>query len=233
MKVIFVEEVPGVARVGQAKTVAKGFARNYLLPYKLAVVEGSQAAKAAEKGVRKKIKAREIEASEMSSLAEQVDGVEITLEAKVGEHDKLYGSITATDIAAAVSEKVGRDIDKKKVDLAEPIRFVGSYNVTVKLMWDIMSSVKVNVISDAPPVVEEKKPRAKKEEEAAEATEGTEAVESEEGAEATVSVDAEPSVEAAVSEEETAAPEAVVDMPAIDEAVEDLAEEIEAEIEEK
>jgi large subunit ribosomal protein L9 len=217
VKVIFIEEVPGVARVGQSKTVAKGFARNYLIPYKLAVVEGSQAAKAAEKDVRKKINAREIEASEMSGLAEQVDGVEVTLEAKVGEHDKLYGSITAADIAAAVSEKVGRDIDRKKVDLAEPIRFVGSYNVTVKLMWDIAASVKVNVISDAPPVVEEKKPRGRKAEEV-EAAEAPGAAATEETAEPA---------------EETAPSEAVVEMPAIDEAVEDLAEEIEAEIEEK
>lgn len=201
MKVIFIEEVPGVARVGQTKTVAKGYARNYLLPYNIAVVEGSQAAKAAEKEVKSKVQARQLEASEMSNLAEQIDGMELTIEAKVGDNDKLYGSVTAADIAALLSEKAGRDIDKKKVDLAEPIRLVGSYDITVKLMWDVQAGIKVNVISDAPPVVEEKKPRAKKAEEA-------------EG-------------------EETAGTEPTVQMPAIDEAVEDLAEEIEAEIEEK
>ncbi len=211
MKVIFIEEVPGVARVGQTKTVAKGYARNYLLPYNLAVVEGSQAAKAAEKEVKKKVQERQLEASEMSTLAEQIDGMEITIEAKVGENDKLYGSVTGADIAERISEKVGREIDKKKVDLAEPIRLVGSYDITVKLMWDVHAAVKVNVISDAPPVVEEKKPRAKKEE----AAEG-------EGA-----------VEAAAGAAEPATDEAAVQMPAIDEAVEDLAEEIEAEIEEK
>jgi large subunit ribosomal protein L9 len=127
-------------------------------------VEGSQAAKAAEKDVKKKVKERQLEASEMSNLAEQIDGMEITIEAKVGENDKLYGSVTGADIATKISEKIGREIDKKKVDLAEPIRLVGAYDIIVKLMWDVHAKVSVNVISDAPPVVEEKKPRAKKEE---------------------------------------------------------------------
>ena len=102
MKVVFIEEVPKVARVGQVKNVADGYARNYLIPYKLAVVEGSQAARAAEKEMRHKMKQRELEANEMSEVAEKVDGREITFEAKVGENEKLYGSVTAADIAGRV-----------------------------------------------------------------------------------------------------------------------------------
>lgn len=218
MKVIFIEDVPKVARVGQTKTVADGYARNYLLPYKFAVVAGSQAAKAADKEMKRKMQQRELEASEMSKLAEKIEGAEITLEAKVGENEKLYGSITAADIAAELVKIAEHDIDKKKVDLPEPIRQIGSYSVPVRFMWDVIATVKVNVISDAPPVVAEKK--AKK-------TDDTEPAAEAEAPE----VPAEE--EAVTAAEEEPKSEAVVDMPEIDEAVEDLAEEIEAEIEEK
>ena len=190
VKVIFIEDVPKVARVGQSKNVADGFARNYLIPQKLAVVEGSQAARDAEKEVRRKMKQREAEAAELSTLAEKVEGLEITIEAKVGDKEKLYGSVTAADIAARLTELAGHEIDKKRVELAEPIRQVGSYEVPVRFMWDLAATVTVIVKSDAPEVVEEKKARKVEEEPAAEA-------------------------------------------PEIDEAVEDLAEEVEAEIEEK
>jgi len=190
VKVIFIEDVPKVARVGQTKSVADGYARNYLLPQKLAVVEGSQAAKAADKEMRHKMKQREAEAAELSTLAEKVDGLEITIEAKVGDKEKLYGSVTAADIAGRLTEAAGHEIDKKRVELAEPIRQVGSYPVTVRFMWDLSATVTVIVKSDAPEVVEEKKARKVEEEPATETT-------------------------------------------GIDEAVEDLAEEVEAEIEGK
>ena len=188
VKVVFIEDVPKVARVGQAKNVADGFARNYLIPQKLAVVEGSQAAKAAEKEMRRKVKQRETEANELSTIAEKIEGLEITIEAKVGDKEKLYGSVTAADIAEHLTEAAGHEIDKKKVELAEPIRQVGSYDVSVRFMWDLAVTVKVIVKSDAPEVIEEKKAREVEEEPAAETAE-------------------------------------------IDEAVEDLAEEVEAEIE--
>ena len=191
VKVIFIEDVPKVARVGQTKNVADGFARNYLLPQKLAVVEGSQAAIAAAKEMRQKVKQRQLEAAELSTLAEKIEGTEITIEAKVGDNDKLYGSVTAADIAARLTEAAGHEIDKKKVELPEPIRQVGSYDVTVRFMWDLAAGVKVIVKSDTPVAVEEPKAREEEEEPVAEA------------------------------------------VPEIDEAVEDLAEEVEAEIEDK
>jgi len=167
VNVIFVEEVPGVAKIGQKKKVADGYARNYLIPYGLAVVEGSQAARDAEKELAKKIKARELQANELSEIREKIDGAEITIAAKVGEKDKLYGSVTAADIAAELSKIAGCEIDKKIVELAEPVKVVGSYDVPVKLMWDLVAVVKVHVVSDAPPAPEEKKPRAAKAEEVA------------------------------------------------------------------
>ena len=149
MKVIFIADVPNVARAGQTKDVANGYARNFLFPRKLAVLESSQAAANVELHLKKLAKQRAIEEAEMSELAAKINGVELTLKAKVGEKDKLYGSVTTADIAAALSKEIAREVDKKRVDLAEPIRLVGVYDVTIKFTHDITAVVTVTVMSDA------------------------------------------------------------------------------------
>jgi large subunit ribosomal protein L9 len=190
VKVIFIEDVPSIARVGQTKTVADGFARNYLLPKKLAVVADSQAAVAIQSQLQKKIKQRELEEAEMAQLAEKIEGTEITLKAKVGESEKLYGSITAADIAEELARSAGYEVDKKKIEIAEPIRHLGSHDVTVRFTHDITAVIKVNVISDEvaeetaekPEKKTEKKTKAKttkKTKAAAAKTEEAEAVEPE------------------------------------------------------
>jgi large subunit ribosomal protein L9 len=190
VKVIFIEDVPSIARVGQTKTVADGFARNYLLPKKLAVVADSQAAVAIQSQLQKKIKQRELEEAEMAQLAEKIEGTEITLKAKVGESEKLYGSITAADIAGELARSAGYEVDKKKIEIAEPIRHLGSHDVTVRFTHDITAVIKVNVISDEvaeetaekPEKKTEKKTKAKttkKTKAAAAKTEEAEAVEPE------------------------------------------------------
>jgi large subunit ribosomal protein L9 len=149
VKVIFIADVPNVARAGVTKEVAAGYARNFLFPRKLAVVASSQAAASVEAHLKKVIKARAIEEAEMTALAKQIGGTEVTLKAKVGEKDKLYGSITGADIAEALSKSIGREIDKRKVELAEPIRLVGVYDVTIRFMHEISAVVNVTVMSDA------------------------------------------------------------------------------------
>ena len=167
MKVIFLEDVPRVARVGQTKVVADGYARNFLFPRKLAVLADSQAAAALDTQLKKRVKQRELEDAEMMELAQKIGGLEITLKAKVGENDKLYGSITGADIADALSKAAGREIDKRKIELPEPIKQTGAHDVTIRLAHEITAVVKVYVISEEP--VEEKpekkaaKPEAKKE----------------------------------------------------------------------
>ncbi len=160
MKVIFIEDVPNVARVGQTRVVADGYARNYLLPRKLVVVANSQAAVAMESQLKKKIKQRELEEAEMAGLAEKINEVEITIKARVGESEKLYGSVTAADIAEELGKSAGHEVDKKKIEIAEPIRQLGSHDVTVRFTHDITAVIKVNVISDE--VAEEKPEKAKK-----------------------------------------------------------------------
>ncbi len=160
MKVIFIEDVPNVARVGQTRDVASGFARNYLLPRKLAVIANSQAAVAMESQLKKKIKQRELEEAEMAQMAEKLSGAEITLKAKVGESEKLYGSVTGADIAEELAKSAGYEIDKKKIEMAEPIRQLGSHDVIVRFTHDITAVIKVNVISDEEP--EEKAEKVEK-----------------------------------------------------------------------
>jgi large subunit ribosomal protein L9 len=148
VKVIFIEDVPRVARVGQTRVVADGYARNYLFPRKLAVLADSQAAVAIESQLKKKVKQRELEEAEMAELAKKIEGIEITLKAKVGENEKLYGSVTGADIAEALSKAAGCEIDKRKIDLPEPIKQTGSGDVTVRLAHEISAVITVKVISE-------------------------------------------------------------------------------------
>lgn len=149
MKVIFLDDVPRVAKAGQTKDVANGYARNFLFPRKLAVLANSQDAAAIDAHLKKIVKQRAIEEAEMTELAKKIEGVEITLKAKVGEKDKLYGSVTSADIAESLSKAISREIDKKRIDLAEPIRQVGVHDVTVRFTHEITAVVTVVVMSDA------------------------------------------------------------------------------------
>lgn len=167
MKVIFLTDVPRVARVGQTKEVANGYARNYLFPRKMAVLATSSTAAALESHLKKLVKQRELEEAEMTELANKIKGTEITLKAKVGEKDKLYGSITAADIAEELNKTAGHEIDRKKIDLAEPIRHIGVFDVTVRFSHEITAGIVVTVMSDAEGA--EVPTRKPKEEEPAEA----------------------------------------------------------------
>jgi large subunit ribosomal protein L9 len=149
VKVIFIEDVPNVARVGQTRVVADGYARNFLLPRKLAVQADSHAAAAIDAQLKKKVKQRELEEAEMAKLAEKIDGIEIVLKAKVGENERLYGSVTGADIAEALGKTAGREIDKRKIELAEPIKQVGDSDVTVRFTHEITATIRVRVMSDA------------------------------------------------------------------------------------
>jgi len=148
VKVIFIDDVPNVARVGQTKDVANGYARNFLFPRKLAVLANSQAAASVEAHLKKLVKQHAVEEAQMAELAKKINGLEITLRAKVGENDKLYGSITAADIAEALSKAAGVLIDKKNVALAEPIKQAGVCDVTIKFMHEITAVITTCVVDE-------------------------------------------------------------------------------------
>jgi large subunit ribosomal protein L9 len=148
MKVVFLQDVPNVARAGETKEVANGYGRNFLIPQKLALPASSPATSVIE--AQRKIIARNQQQTETEvvELANQLDGREVFLKAQVGVKDRLYGSITNADIAAELESVTGLVIDKKKIELAKSIHQLGSYEVTIRLAKDVLPKIKVTVTEE-------------------------------------------------------------------------------------
>ena len=148
MRVIFLEDVPNVASAGDIKEVADGYGRNFLIPKKLALLANSPAASLVE--AQRKIKSRSQAQSreELLELAQQLEGKELTLKGRAGAKGRLHGSITSADIAAELQNTANLVVDKKKIELAEPIRQLGSHEVTVRLASDITPKIMVTVIKE-------------------------------------------------------------------------------------
>ena len=153
MKVIFLEDLPNVAQAGEIKEVANGYARNYLLPKKLASV--------VRPGIENMITARQakIEA-QLAEMTDKVEGVEINLQAKAGTKDRLYGAVTAADIAAELSAATGLNIDKKRIEMDKAIHQLGNYEVSVRLGKDALPTIKVNVSRSEAETAEDKEAEA-------------------------------------------------------------------------
>lgn len=150
MKVIFLKSIPNVASAGDIKEVADGFGRNYLLPQKLAVLATTVELRRVE-AIRKAEARRVAKAEdELAKLARTLENTSLTFRAKVGSKDRLYGSITSADIAAEIQKVVGYEVDKRKVEMEEPIRQTGEFQVAVKLSKDLVPRVKVIVQGEAP-----------------------------------------------------------------------------------
>ena len=149
MKVLLTETVDNLGNAGEVKKVADGYARNFLIPKGLAVPVTAGALKQAE--LRRLASARRQQRAkvEAESLARTLSQVTLTFQVKAGEKDKLYGSITNADIAEAFERETGRAIDKRKVELEEPIRELGSYYVPIKLLPDLAPRIIVIVEREA------------------------------------------------------------------------------------
>ncbi len=144
MKVILKEDVKDLGEIGSIVEVKIGYGRNYLLPRNLAVEANPKNLKQFEHEKKNiLVKAKKVSKS-MQDIADQISKMTITIEAQSGEEDKLFGSVTSKDIAEAIALQ-GVEIDKRKVILEEPIRRLGSYEVTVKVHKDVTASVKVEV----------------------------------------------------------------------------------------
>jgi large subunit ribosomal protein L9 len=143
MQVLLLKDVDELGQTGDIKSVADGYARNYLFPRGLASLATPGAVKQAEKQ-RRTVAKREAKAlSEAQALAAVLDGEIVTFQARAGEGDKLYGSITSANIAEALEEKVDREVDRRKIDLEEPLRELGTHAVTVRLAAEAEAKVTV------------------------------------------------------------------------------------------
>jgi large subunit ribosomal protein L9 len=150
VKVILMQEIINLGFEGDIVDVAKGFARNYLIPKGIAMEASEQNIKRMETK-RKKIEVKKVEArEEAEKIKERMAEVEITISQKVGEEDKLYGSVTSMDIASHLEEQ-GITIDRRKIVLDKPIKTLGEYEVPVKLYPGVTGSIKVFVIPEEQP----------------------------------------------------------------------------------
>ena len=147
MEVILREHVDHLGRRGDLVKVADGYARNYLLPRKLALLATDGNKKQIERE-RAKFEVKELEEQKVAqAVADRMATVEVEIARRVGETEALYGSVTSSDIAEALAAK-GFDLDRRKLQLPEAIKKLGEYTVPVKLHRDVTTQLKVRVVGE-------------------------------------------------------------------------------------
>ena len=147
MEIILREKVEKLGGKGDIVRVSDGYARNYLLPKNLAVLASPANIRVVEQEKAAAVRREAKEKQEAELLAQQLSKVVLQIARKVGEHDILYGSVTSMDIAELLTAK-GFTIDRKKMDLHEPLKSVGTFDVPIKLHRDVTAFVKVEVLKE-------------------------------------------------------------------------------------
>ena len=148
MEVILREDIEKLGTRGQLVKVAPGYARNFLLPKRLAVPATDANRKIVEQERQAHLRREAKETADAQDLAKLMAGVSVTISQKAGENDQLFGSVTARDIGEAL-EKQGYTIDRRKILLADPIRQLGEYKVAIRLHKEVTVEIPVNVVREA------------------------------------------------------------------------------------
>ncbi|WP_239615425.1 50S ribosomal protein L9 [Cohnella mopanensis] len=147
MKVIFLQDVKGQGKKGEIKEVSEGYARNFLLPKGVVQIATEGAKKTLTQQVASEQKKKENEKNEFKALAERLSEMTVVIKAKAGEGGRLFGAITSKQIAEALElQKIS--IDKRKIELEDPIRVLGVTKVTVKLYPDVKGTLNVQVVEE-------------------------------------------------------------------------------------
>ena len=147
VQVILSEDVPNLGRTGDVVKVRAGFARNYLLPRHLAVEANQKNIREFEHNKRVSMLKRERQKSHALTLKEKVEALALVIKARAGEEGKLFGSVTNIDIERALREK-GFDIERRKIQLPEPLKRLGEFQVAVRLEAEVEASLKVEVAAE-------------------------------------------------------------------------------------
>src|SRR5215469_3307693 len=148
MEVILKEDVPKLGHRGDVVKVAEGYGRNYLLPRKLAI-EATQGNKAViEQMKQAAVRRSAVEKADADALSKQLEGVSVNFHRKAGDKDQLFGSVTSGDVADALTHK-GFNIDRKKIQLHDPLKNLGEFDVPVRLHRDVTSRIKVIIEKEA------------------------------------------------------------------------------------
>jgi large subunit ribosomal protein L9 len=145
MKVIFLKDVKGKGKLGEVKNVSEGYARNYLLPNNLAVEANQGNLKTLEVKKKSEQKKEAQELQEANDLKNKIENTPIEFHTKAGEGGRLFGSITSKQIAEELKKKDIK-VDKRKIELSDPIRTLGVTNVSVKLHPEVIATLKVHVL---------------------------------------------------------------------------------------
>lgn len=145
MKVLLVQDVEKLGSAGDVKDVSGGYGRNYLIPKGFAVLATRGQIKQAEERLAAKQKREQASRRDAEALAARINGQTLRFTARVGELDRLYGSITSADIAEKLSEAIATEVDRRRIDLDEPIKRIGVYPIKVRLMAGLEPLVNVVV----------------------------------------------------------------------------------------
>ncbi len=148
MKVLLVQDVEHLGKAGEIKDVSGGFGRNYLLPKGFAVLATKSQIKQAEERLAAQRRRAEAARKEAEALAAKLAELTLTFVVKVGEQERLYGSVTNADIAAKLHEVAGIEIDRRKIALEDPIKRTGEYEVPVELASGVSAMLKVVVVGE-------------------------------------------------------------------------------------
>jgi len=145
VKLILKQEVSGLGEPGDVVEVKDGYGRNYLVPRGLAI-RWTPGAQREVDAIKKARAAREIATLEQAQeIAEQLAGLKVTLRTRAGKGGRLFGSVTAADVAAAVKDAGGPELDKRRIEIRNPIKMVGAHEVTVRLHPEVNATIKLNV----------------------------------------------------------------------------------------
>jgi large subunit ribosomal protein L9 len=145
MEVILLDDLKGVGQKGSTVNVKPGFARNYLLPHKLAIPIGSKAANLYQELARQKDAQADKLVVAAKAEAAKIDGLQVNIAAQANEEDTLFGSITNADVADAL-KAAGHDVERRRIDVPDHIKQLGNYDVTVKYYGGVTATVKVWVV---------------------------------------------------------------------------------------
>ncbi len=149
MKVILKQTIKKVGEIGDIVEVSNGFARNFLIPQGKAISYSMDNYKQVEYLKKKGLAKKEKELNEAKDLAEKLDNISLEIKVKAGKEGKLFGSITSKDIVDAVLSEYKIELDRKKIDLKEPLKKLGVHNIPVNLFKDVVPQIKVNLVSNS------------------------------------------------------------------------------------
>ena len=148
MKVVFLEDVAGTARIGDIKEVKPGFARNYLLPRRLAAAATPAIVKSSQQRAIRETRLQGARDSDARGIAERLEAKTFSITARSGATGKLFGSVGTADIAAQVAEALKQEFDRHNVQLPDPIKDLGDYQVPVKLTKNVTATLSISVVGE-------------------------------------------------------------------------------------